>query len=141
DADDCWTHDSLAVRLNHLVAEPSCGAVIGHAENVRLDSDTATSQQASRIGRIAPGFTPGALMVRREAFETVGPFDETLAIGADSDWFARLAQSEVRYDVLPTVVLQKGTRGSSLSSDILQYRRELLVVARRFLDRQRQGKS
>jgi glycosyltransferase involved in cell wall biosynthesis len=137
DSDDRWTADALAARLNHLAAEPSCGAVIGHAENVLFDGGTATAQQASRLGRVAPGYTPGALMARRATFEAVGPFDETLTIGSDSDWFVRLAQSNVRLDVLPALVLQKGMRASSLSADVKTYRRELLYVARQFLDRRR----
>ena len=35
-------------------------------------------------------------------------FDETLVIGADSDWFVRLTQLDARLDVLPTLVLRKG---------------------------------
>ena len=141
DADDYWTDGALAARLDHLYAEPCCGAVIGLAETVLIGSDTATPQQASRLGRVTPGYTPGALIVRREAFEAIGQFDETLAIGADSDWFARLAQSDVRLDVLPILVLRKGVRASSLSADITTYRRELLRVARRFVDRRRQSES
>jgi glycosyltransferase involved in cell wall biosynthesis len=141
DSDDRWTAGALAARLNHLAAEPGCGAVIGHSENVLFDGDTATAQQASRLGRVAPGYTPGALMARRAAFEAVGPFDERLAIGADSDWFVRLAQSNVRLDVLPALVLRKGMRASSLSADVTTYRRELLMVARHFLDRRRRSDS
>ena len=137
DADDRWTPGALAVRLDHLIAEPGCGAVIGHAERVLLDGDRATPQQASRLGRVTPGYTPGALMARRAVFDAVGPFNETLTIGADSDWFVRLAQSTVRLDVLPALVLQKGARASSLSADIATYRKELLEVARRFLARRR----
>ena len=79
-------------------------------------------------------------MMRRAAFEAVGEFDEKLAIGADSDWFVRLAQSSLRLDVLPELVLQKGALASSLSADVATYRRELLLVARRFVD-QRRSKS
>jgi hypothetical protein len=35
------------------------------------------------------------------------------------------------------VVLYKGARGTSLSSDVAAYRRELLTVARRFIGRRR----
>jgi glycosyltransferase involved in cell wall biosynthesis len=141
DSDDCWTVGALAARLNHLAAEPSCSAVIGLAENVLIDNVAATPQQTSRLGRITPGYTPGALMARREAFEVVGQFDERLTIGADSDWFVRLVQSNVRLDVVRTLVLRKGARASSLSADVATYRRELFVVARRFLDRQRRSES
>jgi glycosyltransferase involved in cell wall biosynthesis len=141
DSDDCWTVGAVATRLNHLAAEPSCDAVIGLVQNVLIDDDAATPQQASRLGRITAGYTPGALMARRETFDAVGLFDETLAIGADSDWFVRLTRSDVRLDVLPALVLRKGARASSLSADVTTYRRELLLVARRFLHQRRQSES
>jgi glycosyltransferase involved in cell wall biosynthesis len=139
DSDDRWTAGALAARLNHLAAKPGSGAVIGHVQSVLCDGETATVHQTSRLGGVLPGYTPGALMARRDVFETVGPFDETLAIGADADWFVRLVQSKVQLDVLPTIVLRKGIRASSLSADVTTYRRELLLVARRFFDRRRRN--
>jgi hypothetical protein len=49
----------------------------------------------------------------------------------------RLVQSAVRLDVMPDIVLLKGVRNTSLSTDIATYRRELLQVARGFIDRRR----
>jgi glycosyltransferase involved in cell wall biosynthesis len=139
DADDCWTAGALTARLEHLAAEPSCGAVIGQLRRTLAAGNMATAQQASRLGRVEAAYTPGALMARRSCFEAVGPFDETLAIGADSDWFVRLVQSAVRLDVLPETMLLKGVRSSSLSTDVATYRCELLQVARRYVDRRRRG--
>jgi glycosyltransferase involved in cell wall biosynthesis len=139
DADDCWTAGALAARLEHLAAEPACGAVIGHLRRTLAAGHMATPEQASRLGRVEAAYTPSALMARRSCFEAVGPFDETLAIGTDSDWFVRLVQSAVRLDVLPETMLLKGLRSSSLSTDVTTYRRELLQVARRYVDHRRRG--
>ena len=105
--------------------------------NGHTASATATAAQRSRIGQPVPGFTPGALLARREAFEKIGVFDESLAIGTDSDWFVRLQQSAYPVVQIEQVVLWKGARGTSLSSDVAAYRRELLTVARRFIERNR----
>jgi glycosyltransferase involved in cell wall biosynthesis len=137
DADDCWTAGALAARLEHLAAEPSCGAVIGQLRRTLVAWNTATPQQASRLGRVEAAYTPGGLMVRRSSFDAVGPFDETLTLGGDSDWFVRLVQSAVRLDVLDETVLLKGVSDTSLSTDVTTYRRELLQVARRYIDRRR----
>ena len=122
DSDDCWTVGALAeaARSSRRRAElrrsdRPCGECAFRGRR----RDAAAG---SRLGRVAPGYTPGALMVRRTAFEAVGPFDESLAIGADSDWFVRLAQSDVRLDVLRELVLRKGARASSLSADVTTYR-------------------
>jgi glycosyltransferase involved in cell wall biosynthesis len=141
DADDRWTDGSLAARLARLAAAPACGAVIGQLERRLLDGEPATPQQASRLGQIEPAYTPSALLVRRSAFGAVGGFDETMTIGSDSDWFVRLVQSAMRLDVLAETVLLKGVRSASLSTDIATYRRELLQVARRFVDRRKRETS
>ncbi len=137
DADDRWSDGALAARLAHLMTQPDCDAAIGQVVVEELSGATATPQQHSRVGRPVPGFTPGALLARRHVFERIGPFDETLTIGADSDWFVRLQQSALRLAILPFVVLHKGARATSLSGDVETYRRELLRVARGFLARRR----
>lgn len=137
DADDRWAAGALAARIDALAATPEALAVIGLAVREEIAGTTATAAQRETVGRAVPGFTPGALLVRRMAFDHIGWFDETLAIGADSDWFVRLHQSGRPALQIERVVLHKGARGTSLSTDVDAYRRELLTVARRFIDRRR----
>lgn len=134
DADDRWTPDALARRRAVLEAT-GADAVVGHL--VARPLGTVPARLADRVGRPVPGYTPGALLVRRPALEAVGPFDERLAIGTDSDWFVRLVQSDRRLEVIDDVVLEKGARGDSLSGDVEAYRQELLVVAAAYLRRRR----
>ena len=137
DADDRWASDSLAVRMGALDMNPPASAVIGRIVRERLPGTEATPGQLEQVGRPVPGFTPGAILVRRQIFEAIGYFDETLAIGADSDWFVRLQESEQPVLLIDDTVLFKGVRGLSLSADVDAYRRELLIVARRFIGRRR----
>jgi glycosyltransferase involved in cell wall biosynthesis len=141
DSDDRWAEGALAVRLAHLQSRPDCDAVIGGVVGEAVAGESVTPQQAARLGRPLPGFTPGALLARRHVFQKIGLFDETLTIGTDSDWFVRLQQSRLRLAVLPTVVLFKGARATSLSTDRETYRRELLRVAREFVERRRTGRQ
>ena len=85
--------------------------------------------------------TPGALLVRRSAFARVGPFDTTLTVGADADWIVRAVRLLGPPVDVDAVVLDKGLRAGSLSTDVDTYRRELLTVARRLVaDRQRRAR-
>jgi len=138
DADDVWMPFSLAHRLQALEDDPTLLAVIGHVTVVEFDGIRATAAQQSRCGQSRPGFTPGALLVKRQAFETIGEFDESLTIGCDSDWFVRL-QASHPVCILSETVLQKGARSASLSADTATYRRELLTVAKRFIEHRREG--
>ena len=141
DADDRWAAGALAARLDALDGRPDALAAIGLAVREEIEGTTPTGAQRELVGRAVPGFTPGAMLVRREAFDQLGWFDETLSIGADSDWFVRLHQSGRPALQIETVVLHKGAHGSSLSTDVGAYRSELLTVARRFIDRQRGNPS
>jgi glycosyltransferase involved in cell wall biosynthesis len=137
DADDRWSVDALAVRLAALRSCPEAMAVIGRVILEEIEAEVPNSAQRERIGRSVAGFTPGALLARRELFDLVGQFDEGLTIGSDSDWFVRLQQSAVPWMQIETSVLHKGARCDSLSTDVAHYRRELLMVARRFVQRRR----
>ena len=137
DADDRWSDGSFAARHALLSDDRACDAVIGQVVCTAIAGESATPQQSSRLGRPLPGFTPGALLARRDVFARIGPFDETLAIAADSEWFIRLHDSALHLAVLPTVVLHKGVRASGLSADVEAYRRELLRVGRAALKRRR----
>lgn len=137
DADDHWTHGSLALRLSAFAANPLLGAVMGHIVLEPVVGQLPSAAQQALIGVARPGFTPGAMVVRREVVERVGRFDETLRIGSDSEWLVRLKQSNAELIVLDDVVLSKGARSASLSGDVATYRRELLTVARRFIDKRR----
>ncbi len=137
DADDRWASGSLSARLDVIERNADCLAVIGHMILESLEGEAMSTAQAARVALRLPGFTPGALLVRRRAFEIVGWFDETLAIAGDSDWFMRL-QSLCPVTIVEAVVLYKGARDSSLSTDIETYRRELLGIARRFIAHERE---
>ena len=137
DADDQWTADALAVRLRALDASADAVAAIGNAALCGSEGGQPTAAQQSRIGTVRAGFTPGCMLARRSAFDRIGMFDETLRIGADSDWFVRLRQSGLRVAMVDATVLMKGARDTSLSTDVAAYRKELLDVGRRFIRRQK----
>jgi glycosyltransferase involved in cell wall biosynthesis len=141
DADDRWTADSLAARLRALDANADAIASIGHAALCASEGGPPTAAQQSRIGTVRAGFTPGCMLVRRSAFERVGMFDETLRIGADSEWFVRLRQSGLQVAMVDATVLLKGARNTSLSADVAAYRKELLDIGRRFIRRHKKDRQ
>lgn len=133
DADDRWPTGSLAARFASLAHRSGAVGVVGHLVGEAAPQGTLSARQLERVGRAVPAFTPGALLARRTAFELVGMFDETLGVGSDSEWFVRARTLGHEVYVLPDVVLCKSLRSTSLSNDVVAYRRELLLVARRYL--------
>jgi hypothetical protein len=82
-----------------------------------------------------PGFTPGAMLLRQSVFNDVGYFDEDLHIGSDSDWIVKAIQLLGPLTQINDVVLNKGIRFGSLSTNTETYRQEMMLIARRFISR------
>lgn len=137
DADDTWVAGGLGERRRHLRTHAMCGVVAGAVITRLVDGHQAPAVRREQMGRVVPGYTPGALLARSSVFGSVGGFDEGLRIASDSDWLARLSASGVRFDLLDDVSLVKGIRSTSLSTDVEQYRQELLSVVRDHLGAQR----
>lgn len=145
DADDRWMPDSLAVRVAHLMANPECDAVTGRYLPLLPETTTDAAETVAQMGQEPgaeeqeprPALTPGGVLIRREALAAVGPFAIDLRIATDSDWLVRMRQRGLRLDIIDDVVLLKGRRPTSLSTEVDAYRTELLTVARQFVHRQR----
>jgi glycosyltransferase involved in cell wall biosynthesis len=139
DADDVWTTGSLQKKLEHMVRVPSSWAVSGQVYFEATGTSNAGLPTRRQSGTEHLGVTPGAMLIKRSAFDAVGRFDETLKIGSDADWIVRAVQTLGRHDFLDMVVLHKGLRAGSLSTDAATYRNELQLIARRFIERSRGG--
>jgi len=136
DADDLWPAGSLAARHKHLARHPDGAGVCGQVVRfLHAGAPLPPAYAEGWLGQPVPGYTPGALLVRRALFEQVGGFDDTLTVGCDSDWFARVLDGGYPLVMLAQVVLHKRVHAANLSADVAGYRRELLAVARRSLAR------
>ncbi|HEY4187786.1 MAG TPA: glycosyltransferase [Polyangia bacterium] len=135
DADDVWMPDKLAHQVAVLAEAPDLEAVFGH---VRERVDVRQSRLRFRDGRVLAARLPSALLIRREAWARIGPFDETLRIGAPVDWYARASAAGLRERLLPDVVYERHIHGANLgfSADAAE---AYFAVVRRQVRRLRGG--
>ncbi len=126
DSDDLWLPEKVSLQVARLDAEPEVGLVYG--ETLFFDDSTpATLTLHSHFaphpsGRILswlvrenviPSPTP---MVRRELFERVGLFDETLSACEDWDMWIRIARvCEIAY--VNRVLAKKRQHQENMSLD------------------------
>ena len=138
DADDRFPVARTTVMTERLAADAGLDAVFGQV-NEFLSPDLSP-QDAAEIraphekitGRLAP-----TMLIRRGAFDDVGPFSETLAIGVGLDWFARASDLGLRSVVLEDVVYERRLHRSNnglLQSDS---RMEYAEVLKASIDRRR----
>ena len=54
-----------------------------------------------------PWTAPNLMLIRREAFDRVGPFSTALRVGVTVDWYARAMEEGLKKLVIPEVVLER----------------------------------
>ena len=133
DADDTWASGSLDSRMQILHSSPQSWGVTGRVRFVDRTHSTSGLPPRRQAEVEHPGFTPGAMLLRQNVFNDVGYFDEDLQIGSDSDWIVRAIQLLGPLSHINDVVLNKGIRFGSLSTNTETYRREMMLIARRFV--------
>ena len=109
DADDAWPPDSIAVRLAEM---ERCGAdmVGGRVRQCLVEvGPHVPSGGPDLVGRLA-----GALLIRRDAFERVGWFDERLRTAETIDWVARAHDKGLHEAHCDAVVLFRRVHGKNM---------------------------
>lgn len=142
DQDDVWAPEKLARQLAALEADPGAGFCLAH-QVLRLAPGVTEAPAWVRPGQLdGPilGYLPGTLVVRREAWEVVGPFDEAIRSGADdSEWFFRARDRGVRHLVVEEVLLEREVHAANQSENMAAAGKDLMAMVRASLRRKRQG--
>jgi GT2 family glycosyltransferase len=84
--------------------DPEATSVWALADNIASFHDLLTDRRAERDTRGAIGSLN--LAVRREAWEAVGPFDETLPTSEDFDWILRARRAGLATAFVPDAVVE-----------------------------------
>ena len=102
DSDDEWLPDKTQVQIEWLEARPDYGMVVCDVQRVDRDGapiDVFHRREVIREdGQVLryiihnPALAPASAILRREVFEDVGGFDESLRTAEDIDFHLRIAQ-------------------------------------------------
>lgn len=138
DADDLADPARLEIQGRALAAAP---AAIGVAGLMRMFF-TPEREEELRGRHACPtepvrSFTPGTLLLRREAFLATGGLDETLPGGEVVDWVRRCRADGLVFDAHDDVVLHRRIHGDNLSLRREQLHAGYLDVAHAAIMRRR----
>lgn len=138
DSDDLFPPERLARQVQAFERDPSLDAVFGRVVEFRSGDIDDRSLNGHRPVRepLASHF-PTAMLVRRSAFERVGPFTTELTLGEGIDWYARAVDVGLHTRMLPDVVLHRRLHGSNLGIVSAGSRDDYLRVVKATLDRRR----
>ena len=138
DADDLWVEDKLARQIEAFRTCDNVDMVFGHVKQfLSPELDESSKGKLFCPAEPMPGCSPSAMLVTREAFTRVGPFDAGLQAIEWPDWYARAMEKGLKSTMLkPVVVLRrihKNNKGIVQRALI----REYVHVLKASLDRRR----
>jgi glycosyltransferase involved in cell wall biosynthesis len=139
DADDAMKPDRLE-RQAAALAKPGVDFVLGREELLLEPGVELPELVSCKLAPVAEGVTPypmTTLAVRREAFQRAGPYEESLPLGEDVDWFLRAIDEGLTYELLEDVLIVRRYHGANATYDQAGERRALFQVMRRRAARRR----
>jgi glycosyltransferase involved in cell wall biosynthesis len=108
DGDDLWTPGRLDKQLAIFKRDSTVEAVLGLSQQFVSPDVPGHLREAFRPPEdILRGEGRTPMLIRREAFERIGAFDERFAIASVIDWFARARAAGLRSVMLEEVVLMR----------------------------------
>jgi len=116
DADDHWEQGKLSLQLRAMAAEGSSPDIVfGHVRQfVTPDLPGAERDRVRCPEGLQPGPVPGTMLIRRDAFHRVGPYDSALRVGEALEWLARARAHGLRELMLPDHVLSRRLHAANL---------------------------
>ena len=140
DADDLMKPDRLELQAAALGQASAPALTLGRAE-IRGEDDFAPPSWLEWAYANSDRYTPATLIATRSAMQLVGPFDETMRRGSDTDWLLRALEAGVRPVMMEEDVIVRRFHGGNLSYGYEGYRRAMFGILRRRAARQRGGEG
>lgn len=139
DSDDVWMPNKLQHQLAAFERNPELEAVFGHADQFYDDSVDEEFRRRHPIkAQDVPATLSAAMLIRREAFERIGPFDSNFDYGVDVDWYLRATEASLRLEILPEVVYRRRLHANNINTDHgAEANRVRILALKRSLDRRR----
>ncbi len=107
-ADDRWRPNKLQRQVSALQASPRTSLSISLFRYfLQPGSSIPPTFNRQLIGHDLVGIIMECLVARRELFQQVGLFDESLPVAEDVDWFARVKDLAIPIECVSQVLLDK----------------------------------
>jgi glycosyltransferase involved in cell wall biosynthesis len=120
DADDLWHPEKTMRQMLALQSDPSAGICLAQVQNFWIEELAHERDRLKDHPFTKPvlGYVCQALLARREVFERVGNFDQTLRIGEDTDWFTKVRSAGIRQVSVPSVLVYRRIHGKNISYEM-----------------------
>jgi glycosyltransferase involved in cell wall biosynthesis len=138
DADDLWSRFKLERQFQAFSTRGDTEAVFGRVEQfLSPELDDETRKRLHIRDKILPGRVRGTLLIRRECFQRVGAFDESMNYGEFLDWYMRARDAGLQEVMLEDVLLKRRLHGRNMGYTERAGRQDYVRILKRGLDRRR----
>jgi glycosyltransferase involved in cell wall biosynthesis len=140
DADDLWRPHSVSCHLRQLNEQPHLDVSLGWVTEFICPSMSAQDAASFRLRPDQAAWLAGASLVKKQAFEQVGPYDPAAKGHGWIDWVDRARNAGVQFGMANEIVLQRRLHKGSLStSEGTKGGQAILSAVRLALARRRAG--
>ena len=138
DADDIWEPDKLALQMDRFRSHPSGGIVFGFIRQFHSpETDDVFRSRYHCPPGPGPGLHPGTMLIQREDFFRIGPFDATLRAGEFLEWHDRAQSMGFAACMLEQVVAHRRIHPSNYGITHKHFRSDYLRVVQTIMKRKR----
>lgn len=140
DADDRFPPEKVEVQLDAFRRDPSLDVVYGHV--TEFVSPDVTPEEAASIRPAtarSPSHLAGVMLIRRTAYDRVGPWADGLKVGTGVEWYMRSAELDLRTALLDQVLLERRLHRSNNGLREAAHRSQYLSIVKGALDRRRES--
>jgi glycosyltransferase involved in cell wall biosynthesis len=134
DADDLWVNDKTHWQLSVFQSEPDVEIIAGLAEYF------SSSESLKYAMPDKPHFNAylSSLLVRRQVFDKIGLFDDTMRLSEDQDWLLRAREARIKMKVKNQTVLKKRIHESNTTQNVSFKKSSMMEALKKSLDRRRE---
>ncbi len=137
DADDVFEPGRLERQVAALLGDPSLEAVFGKVTEFVDPGLPDEVRRTMRPTREAfPSHMVWAMLIRRPAFDRIGPFSTSIEVEA-VEWYSRALDAGLRGEMVDTVVLRRRLHGRNAGLRSRDVAKDYVRVARAALERRR----
>ncbi len=148
DSDDEMTPDKLDVQVGYLLENPAVGCVLAEQELiVEEGAELPFWVEGTKVETVMPPRPPEledepmvhpmTMVVRRETFERIGEFDESMRAAEDFDWMLRAAEEKIGIARLSEILLRRRVHPDSLTQNAAASRAGLFRAFKARIERHR----
>jgi glycosyltransferase involved in cell wall biosynthesis len=142
DADDYWVAEKLAWQIELFAGNPSLDLVFGQVRQFYSPDVSVPNEERARMEQsVFDGHHAGTMLIKRESFARVGPFDARVRVGEFLDWYARATEAGFRAAAVPGVVMFRRIHDQNTVTRYRASQSDYAKILKAALDRRRKREA